>query len=79
MNARDVIIRPVVTESSMDAMSDKKYTFDVALDANKVLVRQAVEEEYQKHYNDYFDKEGRVYPLKKLTDTHYVAMKGGEA
>ncbi len=44
MNARDVIIRPVVTESSMDAMSDKKYTFDVALDANKVLVRQAVEE-----------------------------------
>ena len=41
-------------------------------------VRQAVEEEYQKHYNDYFDKDGRVYPLKKLTDTHYVAMKGGE-
>ncbi|WP_119317314.1 50S ribosomal protein L23 [Companilactobacillus formosensis] len=44
MNARDVIIRPVITESSMDAMNDKKYTFDVALDANKVLVRQAVEE-----------------------------------
>ena len=41
-------------------------------------IRQAVEEEYQKHYNDYFDKDGRVYPLKKLTDTHYVAMKGGE-
>ncbi|KRK64208.1 50S ribosomal protein L23 [Companilactobacillus tucceti DSM 20183] len=44
MSARDVIIRPVITESSMDAMSDKKYTFDVALDANKVLVRQAIEE-----------------------------------
>ncbi|AUI72589.1 50S ribosomal protein L23 [Companilactobacillus alimentarius] len=44
MSARDVIICPVITESSMDAMSDKKYTFDVALDANKVLVRQAVEE-----------------------------------
>ena len=41
-------------------------------------IREAVEEEYQKHYNDYFDKDGRVYPLKKLTDTHYVAMKGGE-
>ena len=41
-------------------------------------IRQAVEEEYQKHYNDYFDKDGRVYPLKKLTETHYVAMKGGE-
>ena len=41
-------------------------------------IRQAVEEEYQRHYNDYFDKDGRVYPLKKLTETHYVAMKGGE-
>ena len=41
-------------------------------------IRKAVEEEYQKHYNDYFDKDGRVYPLKKLTETHYVAMKGGE-
>ena len=46
MDARDVIIRPVVTEASMDAMGDKKYTFDVALDANKVLVRQAVEEAF---------------------------------
>ncbi|MFD1472587.1 50S ribosomal protein L23 [Companilactobacillus mishanensis] len=44
MSARDVIIRPVVTESSMDTMADKKYTFDVALDANKVLVRQSIEE-----------------------------------
>ena len=41
-------------------------------------IRKVVEEEYQKNYNDYFDKDGRVYPLKKLTDTHYVAMKGGE-
>ena len=44
MSARDVIIRPVVTESSMDSMADKKYTFDVALDANKVNVRQSIEE-----------------------------------
>ncbi|WP_125706993.1 50S ribosomal protein L23 [Companilactobacillus zhongbaensis] len=44
MSARDVIIRPVVTENSMDSMADKKYTFDVALDANKVNVRQSIEE-----------------------------------
>lgn len=44
MSARDVIIRPVVTENSMDQMADKKYTFDVALDANKVNVRQSIEE-----------------------------------
>ena len=43
-----------------------------------IEVRKVVEAEYNEHYNDYFDKDGRVYPLKKLTDTHYVAMKGGE-
>lgn len=44
-----------------------------------IKIRKAVEKEYEENYNDYFDKKGRVYPLKKLTDTHYVAMKGGEA
>ena len=37
MDARDIILRPVVTEKSMNLMDDKKYTFDV-------LVRNAVEE-----------------------------------
>ena len=41
-------------------------------------IREAVEREYQTHKNDYFDTDGRVYPLKKLSETHYVAMKGGE-
>lgn len=41
-------------------------------------IRKEVEKEYQEHYNDYFDADGKVYGLKKLTDTHYVAMKGGE-
>lgn len=43
-----------------------------------IKIRKEVEEEYEKHYSDYFDSEGKVYALKKLTDTHYVAMKGGE-
>ncbi len=43
-----------------------------------VKIREAVEKEYQEHYNDYFDADGKVYALKKLTETHYVAMKGGE-
>ncbi|MDO4814162.1 MAG: ATP-binding cassette domain-containing protein [Gemella sp.] len=42
-------------------------------------IREEVEKEYQANYNDYFDKDGKVYGLKKLSDTHYVAMKGGEA
>lgn len=44
MEARDVILRPVVTEASMAAMDDKKYTFDVDVRANKTQVRHAIEE-----------------------------------
>ncbi|MBL1230881.1 50S ribosomal protein L23 [Enterococcus sp. BWB1-3] len=43
MNLLDVIKRPVITEKSMLAMDDKKYTFEVDVRANKTLVKQAVE------------------------------------
>ena len=39
----DVILKPVVTEKSMDAMADKKYTFLVHPEADKLLIREAVE------------------------------------
>ncbi|MBS4749751.1 50S ribosomal protein L23 [Granulicatella sp. zg-ZJ] len=44
MNARDVIKRPIITEASVLAMDEKKYTFEVDVRANKTLVRQAIEE-----------------------------------
>ena len=40
----DVIIRPIITEASMDRIADKKYTFKVASDTNKVEVKKACEE-----------------------------------
>ncbi len=40
----DVILTPVITEQSMDVAQDKKYTFKVAVDANKTQVKAAVEE-----------------------------------
>ena len=43
MNLLDVIKRPVITEKSMLAKDDKKYTFEVDTKANKTLVKQAVE------------------------------------
>ena len=46
MELLDVIKRPVVTEGSMLLMDNKKYTFDVATDANKTLVKQAVEKAF---------------------------------
>ena len=42
-NLRDVLIRPMVTEKTSNAMQDNKYTFVVPLTANKVEIRQAVE------------------------------------
>ena len=44
MSAHDIIKRPVITEKSMYAMEDKKYTFEVDARATKVQVRKAVEE-----------------------------------
>ncbi|MDR0690723.1 MAG: 50S ribosomal protein L23 [Streptococcaceae bacterium] len=43
MNLYDVIVKPLITESTMLAMDDKKYTFLVDIHANKILVKQAVE------------------------------------
>lgn len=42
--AQDIIIRPVITERSMAGIGMKKYTFEVAKDANKIEIAKAVEE-----------------------------------
>ena len=47
MTARDVIVRPLVTEKSMAGLHAGRYTFVVDLRANKVQIRQAVEEIWQ--------------------------------
>ncbi len=39
----DVILKPVVTEKSMDGMAEKRYTFLVHPDANKTEIKEAVE------------------------------------
>ncbi|MEI8217055.1 MAG: 50S ribosomal protein L23 [Eubacteriales bacterium] len=40
----DLIIKPVISEKSMDDVKEKKYTFKVAVNANKTQVKQAIEE-----------------------------------
>ena len=42
--AYDVIIRPVITEQSMEDLDIKKYVFEVAMDANKIEIKKAIEE-----------------------------------
>ncbi|AMB99148.1 50S ribosomal protein L23 [Aerococcus urinaehominis] len=44
MSAHDIIIRPIITEASMEAMDNNKYTFEVQKGANKTQVKQAIEE-----------------------------------
>ena len=39
----DVILKPVITEKSMNAMATKKYTFLVHPEANKIMIKEAVE------------------------------------
>lgn len=40
----DIIIRPIITEASVDALAERKYTFEVAKDANKIEIKKAVEQ-----------------------------------
>ena len=44
MTAREVLIRPVVSEKSYALLAANKYTFRVHDDAHKTQVRQAIEE-----------------------------------
>ena len=44
MNARDIILAPVITEKAVSLLPEKKYTFRVDDRANKIEIAKAVEE-----------------------------------
>ena len=44
MTAQDIVIRPIITEKSMQEITAKKYVFEVAKNATKIDVARAVEE-----------------------------------
>ena len=43
MFAEDIILKPALTEKGYDGIADKKYTFIVKKDANKIQIKQAIE------------------------------------
>ncbi len=43
----DVIQKPIITEKSMDAMAEKKYTFQVHPEATKTMIKEAVEKMFE--------------------------------
>ena len=46
-SAYDIIKKPVLTEKSYEMMSEKKYTFQVAVGANKTEIKYAIEEIFE--------------------------------
>ena len=44
MEARDIIIRPIITERSFDMQEFNRYTFEVAKTASKIEIAKAIEE-----------------------------------
>lgn len=59
--AQDIIIAPIITEKSMTAMAERKYTFKVAKNANKVEIAKAIE---------------KVFPGTKVEKVHTMNVKG---
>ena len=45
--SQDIIIKPIITEKSMDMLADKRYVFKVAADATKPEIAAAVEELFE--------------------------------
>ena len=43
----DIIIRPIITEASMDMTADKRYVFEVMSDATKPQIAEAVEKMFK--------------------------------
>ena len=47
---------------------------DVTNRAKNRALRQQVEQEFQENQYSYYDENGRVYPLRQISDTHWVAL-----
>jgi len=52
LTSYDIILKPVITEKSMSQMSDRQYTFIVHTDANKSMIKKALEEIFKVKVED---------------------------
>ncbi len=60
-DARDILIRPILTEKSVAQTAQRKYTFEVLPVANKVEIRQAVE---------------ALFPGTKVSEVNTMMVRG---
>ena len=87
MEARDILIRPIVTEKSTALMEQGKYTFRVPLAATKIQIRQAVEQIFKvkvqavntMRYEGKLKRMGRTQERRSDWKKAVVTLKPGEA
>ena len=87
MEARDILIRPIVTEKSTALMEQCKYTFRVPLAATKIQIRQAVEQIFKvkvqavntMRYEGKLKRMGRTQGRRSDWKKAVVTLKPGEA
>jgi len=87
MEARDILIRPIITEKSTALMEEGKYTFRVPLTATKIQIRQAVEEVFKVkvqavhtiRYEGKLKRLGRTQGRRSDWKKAIVTLKPGES
>lgn len=86
MDARDILIKPLVTEKTTALMEELKYTFRVPLAATKVEIRQAVEQIFKvkvqavntMRYEGKMKRLGRTQGRRSDWKKAIVTLKPGE-
>lgn len=86
MDARDILIKPIVTEKSTALMEEGKYTFQVPLTATKIEIRQAVEKVFNvkvqavntMRYEGKMKRLGRTQGRRSDWKKAIVTLKAGE-
>ena len=87
MEARDILIRPIITEKTTALMEEGKYTFRVPLAATKIQIRQAVEQIFKvkvqavntMRYEGKLKRMGRTQGRRSDWKKAVVTLKPGEA
>ena len=77
MKAQDIVIRPIITEKSMTGVANKKYTFEVCQDANKIEIAKAVEELFGLNVRGKFRRQGRYEGYTRAWKKAVVTLTEG--
>lgn len=86
MEARDILIKPIITEKTTALMEERKYTFRVPLSATKVEIHQAVEQVFKvkvqavntMRYEGKMKRLGRTQGRRSDWKKAIVTLKPGE-